>query len=116
MGDISTNFSRGEFSCHCGCGFDVVDVELIKILELIRSHWGAAVSINSAARCVKHNKAVNGSERSMHLLGKAADVKVKGVSPIHVYNFLNKTFNGQFGLGNYETFTHIDCRSNQARF
>ena len=116
MGDISLHFNRSEFSCKCGCGFNVVDVELIKLLELVRNRWGVAVTINSAARCYTHNNNVGGSKFSQHLLGKAADIKVRGVAPVNVYNFLNVFFRDQYGLGNYDTFTHIDVRDFKARF
>lgn len=110
---ISKHFYRGEFACKCGCGFDTVDAELLRTLETVRFHFGQPVTINSGCRCPEHNKAIGGSPRSQHLLGRAADFVVKDVSPQEVQKFL-KDHKG--GLGEYETFTHVDSRGWKARF
>lgn len=78
MGDISPHFSRKEFAC--GCGFTAVDVELLDVLEDARTHFGAAITIDCACRCPKHNKDVGGVENSQHVQGIAADIKVAGFS------------------------------------
>ena len=103
---LSRHFSRSEIACKCGCGLDAFDIELIKILELIRYHFNVPVIINSGCRCEKHNKNIGGSPKSQHLLCKAADIVVKGVDPKIVYDFLDKFHKG--GLGLYGTFIHID--------
>ena len=36
MGTVSKNFSRSEFACKCGCGFDAVDVDLLAGLQALR--------------------------------------------------------------------------------
>ena len=54
MGDVSDNFSRSEFACKCGCGFNSVDVALLDALEQVREKFGP-VSITSGNRCPKHN-------------------------------------------------------------
>jgi hypothetical protein len=67
VGDISLNFSRSEFKCPC-CDFATVDVELLKLLEIIRTHFNQKVIITSGCRCSLHNVAVSGAYRSKHLL------------------------------------------------
>jgi len=52
---LSKHFYRDEFACQCGCGFDTVDHELVKILEDVRKTFNAPVHISSGCRCEKHN-------------------------------------------------------------
>ncbi|GAG52473.1 unnamed protein product, partial [marine sediment metagenome] len=77
----SPYFNRKEFACRDLCGFDTVDYELIKCLEYIREHFDAPVRINSGCRCEKQNKRSGGSEKSFHMLGRAADISVDGIDP-----------------------------------
>lgn len=116
MGDVSEHFSRSEFACKDDCGFDVVDIELVTILEAVRQHFQAAVKINSACRCAKHNAAMGGSPKSQHLLGKAADIVVSGVHPDEVHDYLNSLYPYNYGLGRYKTFTHFDVRDIKSRW
>ena len=117
MGDLSLNFSRYEFKCKCGkCAQDTVDVELIKVLERVRSHFNARVTVNSGNRCEDYNRAVGGGEDSQHLKSRAADIVVKGVSPMDVYAYLVRIYPIKYGIGSYGTFTHIDTRALKARW
>ena len=43
--------------------------------EALRRAWDEAVIVNSAMRCVEHNKAVGGAARSRHLIGCAVDIR-----------------------------------------
>jgi uncharacterized protein YcbK (DUF882 family) len=113
---ISKNFSREEFACKCGCGFATVDVELIGILESIRHHFDAPVTINSACRCDQHNKNIGGAKGSKHKLGIAADIVVKNVKPANVAAYIDQMYGDRYGLGRYSTFTHIDVRQTKARW
>lgn len=113
---ISKHFSRSEFACKCGCGFATVDVKLLEILEVVRSHFGRPVIINSACRCESHNEKIGGSKGSKHKEGIAADIVVKGVSPDDVYDFISGYLDGRNGLGKYNTFTHVDSRVSPARW
>ena len=113
---VSANFSRDEFACKCGCGFDVVDVKLVKILQDIRSYFGIAITINSACRCISHNHTVSGSTKSQHRLGKAADIVMEGISPQRVHLYLNSKYPQSLGLGLYESFVHVDVRSEHTRW
>ena len=49
---ISENFSREEFACKCGCGFNTADKELVHILEKVRTKFNSPVTINSALCCL----------------------------------------------------------------
>ena len=113
----SENFNDAEFACnHCGeLHPDGVNVELLALLEKLRSHFNSPVSINSGYRCPVHNSNVGGAKNSQHLQGKAADVVVKGVSPSEVHAWADKA-NPNGGVGKYNSFTHIDVRSGKARW
>lgn len=113
---ISQHFNRAEFACHCGCGFDTVDTELLEILEVVRGYFKSPISINSAARCRRHNKKEGGSPKSQHLIGKAADIAVKGTDPAEVANYVETLLGFRGGIGRYRSFTHVDVRENKARW
>lgn len=112
----SKHFKRLEFACNCGCGFDVVDVELLEVLEDLRKHFGSPVHINSACRCETHNRNEGGTPKSQHLLGKACDITVEGVRAVDVHAYLDNKYPTTYGLGSYTNFTHIDVRSSIARW
>ncbi len=116
MGDLSEHFNRREFQCHCGCGFNTVDVELITVLEDIRSHFKQPVTINSGVRCKNHNELIGGKPSSQHLLGRAADIIINDTPPRVVQFYLLEKYPDQYGIGSYSAFTHIDTRSKKARW
>ena len=116
MGDLSEHFSKKEFACKCGCGFADPDPELVSKLERLRELCGnKPLHINSACRCEKHNKAVGGSPKSQHLLGKAADVrKLLGMS---IDEMARKAEQAGFtGIGRYDSFIHVDVREQRSRW
>jgi len=111
MGDLSEHFDRKEFRCKCGCGQDTVDAELIRVLEdLRRCLMDRPITINSGCRCKVYNALVGGSPKSQHLLGKAADIQVKGIDPSVVADCLEDKYPDRYGIGRYISFTHIDVR------
>lgn len=110
----SPYFLREEFACSCGCGFDTIDYELVKVLEAIRGHFDRPMKVTSACRCESHNRVVGGKSGSFHLKGRAADVQVEGIPPNVVAELADDL--GVGGLGRYETFTHIDTRHGNARW
>lgn len=115
MGDLSANFSRHEFACHCGCGADFVNHDLVTALQLLRDALNKPILINSGIRCVTHNREVRGKPRSYHLIGKAADIHVAGISTSELYDFIdaNADVFGIGGIGRYskQGFVHVDVRS-----
>lgn len=113
---VSKNFSRKEFACKCKCGFATVDIELVNVLENIRMHFGNPVKITSACRCTEHNRNVGGRPNSKHLRGIAADIVVSGVDPKQVYEYLDCIYSDRYGIGCYNTFTHLDVRTKRCRW
>lgn len=78
--DNIKHFKKNEFTCKCGCGMNNISIELVKVLEEIRNHFGQPCTVTSGCRCATHNKRVGGVQGSRHVVGKAADIYVKGVS------------------------------------
>lgn len=113
---LSTNFKVKEFACTDGSDPIFIDSELVSILQSIRTHFGKAVTITSAYRTPTKNKAVGGTAYSQHMYGKAADIKVNGVSPEMVAAYAEEILCGNGGIGRYQTFTHIDVRENCSRW
>jgi len=83
-----SHFQKSEFACKCGCGFDDIDIRLVKLLEQIRSHFGGnPLIITSGCRCATHNRKVGGVQGSRHVLGKASDFYIKNVSKNNLLNY-----------------------------
>jgi len=113
---LSKNFKQSEFSCQCGCGFSTPRPELVRVLQELRDELEESITITSACRCEAHNEAVGGAKQSQHLLGTAADIVVNKCTPAFIYEYLNKKYPDKYGLGKYNSFTHIDVRSNKSRW
>ena len=113
---LSMNFSVKEFACSDGSDPVFIAVELVEVLQKIRTHFGKSVTITSAYRTPSKNKAVGGTTYSQHLYGMAADIKVSGVSPKKVAAYAEKLLPKSGGIGTYSTFTHIDVRSTKSRW
>ena len=121
---MTKNFKRQEFECKCGCDMPLEVYEnVIKLagqLQTLRDYLGRPIKINSAYRCPKHNAKCNGSKRSQHLFGKAADITIQSLKPIEVYAIIEDLIDFgvmlQGGLGLYDTFVHYDIRKTRARW
>ena len=113
---LSANFKVKEFACTDGSDPIFIDSDLVNVLQKIRNHFGKPVTITSAYRTPTRNKAVGGETYSQHQYGKAADIKVNGVTPKKVSAYAEKLLPKSGGIGTYGTFTHIDVRSTKARW
>lgn len=108
-------FTRDEFACKCGCGFNTVDAELLDILETARRKFGPII-INSGCRCTQHNRNSGGAASSRHIVGKAADIRSNIVSSKELAEYFRTEYPGKYGIGEYGRWVHIDVRSNKARW
>lgn len=121
---LTKNFRKREFDCKDGSEMPESVLDNVSILavqlQYVRDWLNKPIKINSGYRSVSHNKSVGGSPKSQHLLGKAADIKVKDLSPELVYELLNDLMDKgdilQGGLGLYNTFVHYDIRGTKARW
>ena len=119
--NISANFSWYEFESKDSSGRVPVPENLkpnVKflcdcLLERIRQHYNKPVIILSGYRTQYHNQEVHGVVHSQHLLGKAADIKISGISPGNLEAWLKSQISILTclgGLGHYNNFTHVDIR------
>ena len=108
---LTKNFSVAEFKCNDGSDSVMIDKKLAALLQEIRNHFGKPVIINSAYRTAQYNRKAGGSSKSLHLYGKAADIKIDGVSPYSIAKYCQSL--GVKGIGLYNTFVHVDTRENK---
>lgn len=114
---ITDHFRVYEFACSDGSDVVFVSQALADILENIRMHFGKPVHINSGYRTVSYNASIkNSSKKSQHCNGLAADIRVEGVSPDRVADYAEQLLGDHGGVGRYKTFTHVDTRSEKARW
>ena len=107
---VSLHFKREEFKCGCGCGLDTIDALTLEIAEFVRNINGdKPITPSSGHRCREYNAKVGGAARSQHLVGRAVDLPVD--DPKAVYDILCDTYPNAFGFGVYNTFVHIDTRT-----
>lgn len=94
--------------------------ELAKNLDVIREYIGKPIHVNSGYRSPDHNIAVGGVTNSFHMIGKASDIHVKGMTTTELKNIIEKLINegkiSQGGLGFYPTWVHYDIRGIKARW
>ena len=112
MGDLSKDFSRHEFTCKCGCGFDGVEDYLVEKLQCMRDYIRMKYRINlvftimSGCRCSKHNRNEGGTEMSDHLTGEGVDIKCKTSN--HRYMIIDAALQCHvYRVGPHKSFVHI---------
>ena len=100
------DFSPAELACsHCGEFY--YDGVAFDCLQRLRNALQAPVLINSAHRCVPHNRAVGGRTNSAHLQ-IAFDIAIGEHRPPHLYDRAQQSGFTNFGF--YQTFLHVDLR------
>lgn len=107
------NFKVVEFACKDGSDPIKIDADLVISLQQIRDRFGV-VTINSAYRNAEYNKKIGGASRSQHIYGKAADIVVKGQTPLNIARYAERELPYINGIGLYKGFTHIDTRKNKS--
>ena len=88
--DDLKHFKKSEFTCKCGCGLNNIQIEVVKIADEVREHFGSPAIVTSGTRCKKHNKEVGGVSNSRHLQGKAIDMYVQNVSWYDLLEYLRE--------------------------
>jgi uncharacterized protein YcbK (DUF882 family) len=114
---LSANFKRSEFACSCGCGYSTPDPHLVEALQSLRDSIGKPVVILSGCRCAARNAAVGGAVHSQHVLGKAADIRVPGLTARKIYDAVAciPELHG-FGVSDEAAFVHVDVRETPAKW
>jgi len=103
-----------------------IDPKIVNICEFIRVKTGKAVTVNNwhtggqyKESGLRRFNTTTGARMSLHKFGKAADIKVKGMTPPEVFEFIKSNWIElrNLGLTTVEdvTFTrswsHLDCRN-----
>lgn len=120
---LAPDFKVRELRCKDGTDTVMVDDALMLLLQCIREHFGKAVTITSGYRTAAHNAAVGGAKSSQHLLGRAADIRVQGVSVEDVAAYAERLMPDWGGIGHYPVkagratgWVHVDTRADKARW
>ena len=113
---LGKNFRVREFACSDGTDTVFIADELVAVLQAIRDHFGKPVVINSGYRTEAKNKAVGGAAQSQHKYGRAADIRVDGVTPKQIKAYAETLMPDWGGIGVYPTFCHVDVRLSRSRW
>ena len=120
---LAPAFKVREFRCRDGSDVVMIDESLVVLLQCIREHFGKPITITSGYRTAAHNKSVGGAKSSQHLLGRAADIQVAGVSVEDVAAYAESLMPDWGGVGRYPGkagratgWVHVDTRANKSRW
>ena len=121
---LTENFSLWEFKCRDGT--EVPDElkdnvqELAENLQVLREHIQKPITVISGYRSPEYNKKIGGAKRSQHMLAKAGDLIVKGMTPDEVkeviVHLIKEGKMKKGGVGLYTYFTHYDVRGFNRRW
>lgn len=116
MGDLTKDFSKEEFECPC-CGEAQINEVLLAALQDLRDSVGRPIRVNSGYRCQAYNRRIGGSPGSQHMTGRAADIVIRGLTPLQMAEWADMIpgfRNG--GIGIYPAHIHVDVREVKARW
>lgn len=119
---LTENFWLDEFQCRC-CHQVKIEPELLEKLQKLRDWAKDSITLNSAFRCVKHNRDIGGVSNSFHVQGKAVDINMKGHTKEHLHAMhLQAQVLGFTGIGLYYSkkdgspiFMHLDVGTERFR-
>ena len=121
---MTKNFSKEEFDCNDGSEMPInIYHNMVKVanqLQTLRDYIGKPIQVNSAWRSEEYNASIGGVKNSQHIMGRAADIVIKGMTPIEVSKIIEELISKgdmlQGGLGIYSSFVHYDIRGTKARW
>ena len=121
---LEKNFTLKEFQCKDGSPVPPEYIgnvsDLCENLQVLRDYIQRPIIVISGYRSPSYNKKISGAKKSQHLLAKAADIIVHGMTSLEVRDTIlllireGKMKKG--GVGIYPTFTHYDVRGYNARW
>lgn len=122
MGDLTNNFSKWEFACKCGCGFNEIDPELADQVQRLRNLlWTTTgkeipITVTCGCRCPAHNAAIGGVQNSFHTQGLAVDITFSHINVlvggriVYLANRFKILKIGAIGVYPDRNFMHLDVR------
>ena len=123
---VTKNFNRQEFDCNDGSAMpEEVEkniIELAEQLQILRDHIGLPIRITSGYRSKEYNRRIGGVRNSMHVIGKASDLYMDGMSARELNGVIidliraGKMKEGGVGLYVSKGFVHYDIRGTRARW
>ena len=112
---VGKYFKVKEFACKDGSQVVFIDSYLVSILDILRNQVEKPVYINSGYRTPTRNKKVGGAKYSYHMRGRAADIRVDGMTAKEIANKLDKIVPNNCGIIVYDTWVHFDTRDKKYR-
>ena len=109
MEDISEKIEefRQKLGCPCGCGTNRTSSEFAGMLYFAQGVYGKVFTIDSGARCPKHNKDVGGDPDSASLFGEHADLAFP--TPADLFLMIKALFGAGFErFMLYPRHLHVD--------
>jgi uncharacterized protein YcbK (DUF882 family) len=121
---LTENFSLWEFKCRDGSNVPEEHMDnvrkLAENLQVLRDMVKKPIRVISGYRSKKYNTRIKGARRSQHMVAKAADIKISGMTPKEVKALVEDLIGVgamyRGGVGLYKTFVHYDVRGWNARW
>lgn len=114
---VSANFTVGELATSGGKPADVARISpvLVQLLQAIRVRVGKPVKVTSGYRSWKRNGAVykgygKPATLSQHCAGKAADIKIAGMTGMDIAKVAIDVWGPKVALGVGPDYAHVDVR------
>ena len=121
---LTKNFHIDEFKCRDGSPVPDEYIENVKLLaenlQKLRDRIGIPIKITSGYRSLEYNTKIDGAKKSQHLLAKAGDLIVNGVTTTELRDTILQLIEEgemmQGGVGLYRHFVHYDVRGFKRRW
>jgi uncharacterized protein YcbK (DUF882 family) len=113
---ISENFTLHEFQCKDGSQLVKLDERLLVLLQTLRTKVNKPIQILSGYRTPEYNKKVGGAPKSQHVEGKAADIRISGMTPKNIAKIAEEMGFDGIGIYTKQNFCHVDTRGYKARW
>jgi uncharacterized protein YcbK (DUF882 family) len=86
-----------------------IDTDLLDALsELQRRLDGRCIHLTCGFRTARTNRSVGGERNSFHMSGRAADIRIPGITTARLYRTLLQMEPGGVGLYAHREFCHVD--------
>lgn len=90
-------------------------VEFAEMIQKLRDYYGKPITVNSWFRTPAYNKKVGGSSNSLHLIGRACDLKVTNYTELTIaWKAICSMYKKVGGINYYDTYMHFD--NNEDRY